>query len=228
MSSRRLVSLCVWLLAAATACAATTEPTARPQINGQVENVRGVPVLRVWGSPTQQGYAHGYLLAEPITQLFGCLVGPDGLLDSPERYAAVLEIARTRMRFAERYEQELAGVLRGMRDRLGADRLRLEPLGRPLDGDDLKALQCVADWLPMMCSSFSAWGPTTQDGGVITGRNLDYRSIASLEGKVPALIIVYLPEANGRCRWVNVGMPFPAGNASGSPLRAPLSRIPPS
>jgi len=113
-------------------------------------------VLELRGTHRQMGYAHGYLLAEPITQLFGCLVGPDGLLDSPERYAALLEIARTRMRFAERYEQELTGILRGMRDRLGADRLRLEPLGRPLDGDDLKALQCVADWLPMMCSSFSA------------------------------------------------------------------------
>ena len=104
-----------------------------------------MPVLRLWGSPTQQGYAHGYLLAEPITQLFGCLVGPGGLVDSPERYASLLEITRTRMRFGKRYEQELEGILQGMRNRLGADRLRLEPLGRPLAVDDLKALQCVAD-----------------------------------------------------------------------------------
>ena len=215
MSSRRLVTLCVWLLAAAAAPAAATKPAGRSPISGQVEDVRGVPVLRVWGSPTQQGYAHGYLLAEPITQLFGCLVGPGGLIESGQQYAALLEITRTRMRFAERYEQELAGVLGGMRERLGADRLRLEPLGRPLDVDDLKALQCVADWLPMMCSSFSAWGPTTRDGGVITGRNLDFKAIAALDGKVPALITVYLPDEGGRCRWVNVGMPGVIGCTTG-------------
>lgn len=215
MSYQRLVTLCAWLLAAATTLAAATKPAGGPQICGQVEDAGGVPVLRVWGSPTQQGYAHGYLLAEPITQLFGCLVGAGGLLESGEQYAALLEITRTRMRFAERYEQELAGVLRGIRDRLGADRLRLEPLGRPLDVDDLKALQCVADWLPMMCSSFSAWGATTRDGGVITGRNLDYRSIGALQGKVPVLIIVYLPDEGGRCRWVNVGMPGLIGCTTG-------------
>jgi glutathione peroxidase len=214
MPSRRLVTLCIWLLAAATAAAAT-KPVGRPAISGQIENIRGVPVLRVWGSPTQQGYAHGYLLAEPITQLFGHLVGPGGLIESGQQYAALLEITRTRMRFTERYEQELAGVLRGMRDRLGAGRLVLEPLGRPLDVDDLKALQCVADWLPMMCSSFSAWGPATEDGGVITARNLDFRSIAALSGKVPALITVYLPEERGRCRWVNVGMPGLIGCTTG-------------
>jgi len=199
--------LLLWLLVAASPSPGATRPADRPPISGQVDDVRGVPVLRLWGSPAEKGYAHGYLLAEPITQLFGCLVGSGGLVESPERYAGLLEITRTRMRFAQRYEQELEGILEGMRSRLGADRLKLEPLGRPLGVDDLKALQCVADWLPMMCSSFSAWGPTTHDGEVITGRNLDFRSIAALQGAVPALITVYLPEARGRCRWVNVGMP---------------------
>jgi len=215
MPYRRLVTLCVWLLAAATASAAATKPAGHPQISGQVDDVRGVPVLRLWGSATQQGYAHGYLLAKPITQLFGCLVGPAGLVDSPERYASLLEVTRTRMRFGKRYEQELEGVLQGMQNRLGADRLRLEPLGRPLGVDDLKALQCVADWLPMMCSSFSAWGRATQDGGVMTGRNLDFRSIAALQGAVPALITVYLPEESGRCSWANVGMPGVIGCMTG-------------
>jgi len=215
MPCRRLVALWVWLLVAATASAAATKPAGGRQVLGQVEDVRGVPVLRLWGSPTQQGYAHGYLLAEPIAQLFGCLVGSGGLIDSPEQYAALLEITQTRMRFTERYEQELQAILEGMRSRLGADRLRLEPLGRWLGVDDLKALQCVADWLPMMCSSFSAWGPATQDGGVITGRNLDFRSIAAFQGEVPALITVYLPEERGRCRWVNVGMPGVIGCTTG-------------
>ena len=38
--------------------------SSKAEVKGTLATIDGLPVLRVWGTPEERGYAHGYLLAE--------------------------------------------------------------------------------------------------------------------------------------------------------------------
>ena len=40
------------------------------QINGTLDVIHGKKVLKVWGTHSERGYAHGYLLGEEIKHVF--------------------------------------------------------------------------------------------------------------------------------------------------------------
>jgi hypothetical protein len=48
----------------------TASPPQEEEVNGSLEEVNSVKVLRVWGSRREMGYAHGYLLADDLVDLF--------------------------------------------------------------------------------------------------------------------------------------------------------------
>ena len=43
--------------------------TKRLYVNGTLEVVDGVTIIRVWGSHEEMGYAYGYLLADRLTDV---------------------------------------------------------------------------------------------------------------------------------------------------------------
>ena len=45
------------------------------RVNGTLTEIDGMPVLRVWGTPRERGYAHGFLLAEQIVPLADGFLG---------------------------------------------------------------------------------------------------------------------------------------------------------
>lgn len=132
--------------------------------------------LLLRGDHVQRGKAHGYLAAREI------LASINGVLSALEAQAPGMWDQRfvplmTRFDFAPRYQQELAGMLEGIREALPDARDRmLTPIGREVGIEDLKVGQCLGDLLGMGCSSFSVWGAMTADGQPMTGRNLDYRT----------------------------------------------------
>jgi|GEM_PF-2572324 len=59
-------------------CSKGSSPTGTPDgvwlpatevVNGSLAEIEGISVLRIWGTPYEKGYAHGYLLAEDITTM---------------------------------------------------------------------------------------------------------------------------------------------------------------
>lgn len=173
-------------------------------IKGRLETIQGVQVLTLWGSDHERGYAHGYLLAEEIVGFAGQALLDPRVLDSKEAYGAkiVKEVLPT-MAFSPQHQQELEGMLAGIIARLRTEDAVSKELGREIRLDDLKALNCLADWYSFYCSSFSVWGELHDAGQIATARNLDFLRLPGLIEQ--QLVIVHKPDASNRRKWVSVG-----------------------
>lgn len=177
-----------------------------PQPTGALSTVQGVRVLKLWGGARDQGYAHGYLLAPDIMALVRAAVSDPRMSSDPTAYErVVLKGFLPRMRLTGERRAELDGMFEGIVAALGSDATRIEALGRNLSRADLEALNTAADWYRLACSSFSAWGDESVDGGMITGRNLDFHAIPALQEK--HLLVAYTEVPKGRKRWVSVAWP---------------------
>jgi hypothetical protein len=187
-------------------CVGSLAAAAPPQITGSLDTIQGVRVLKLWGTPDQRGFAHGYLLGRDIVEMFeGAVLSPE-VLEDPRHYETEIRGKFLRqMRFNPERRAELEGMLRGTVEAVGVPATRLERLGRNLDVRDLLAMNCMADWYRLACSSFSAWGEAAADGGMITARNLDFLALPGLD--TAHVIIVYLEPGGGKQPWVSVVWP---------------------
>ena len=178
---------------------------AAPPITGKLETVQGVSVLKLWGSPREQGYAHGYLLADRIIPLLEMVLQETGLAGDPARYEGLSQTILPAM-FAvpPRFQEELEGMVEGIKAARGEKGIQIPTLQRDLEVRDVLMVNTFADLNAMMCSSFSAWGERTAGGELITARNLDY-GLPSLQAA--HLVIVYLEPGEGRQRWVSLAWP---------------------
>ncbi|MCC7146254.1 MAG: hypothetical protein IT443_07385 [Phycisphaeraceae bacterium] len=134
----------------------------------------GQAVLVLRGDAYERGYAHGYLGAKEI---LGSMQVMLPILEgkAPGTWEGKFTPLMKQFEFSPRYEKELQGLLDGIQAALPDAKDRwLAPLGREVTIDDLKVNQCLGDILGMACSSFSVWGPMTDDGQPVTARNLDY------------------------------------------------------
>ena len=146
---------------------ATPADSDEDTIHGSLEERDGQTLLRVWGTPQQMGYAHGFLLR-------------DRILDVVENYALATVPARTLDAAAAFYpvvadvapslHEEVEGMVAGMKAAGGA---RVDGLDRELASADLLVLNALTDLIAIGCSSVSAWGSAT-DGAPAMVRNLDW------------------------------------------------------
>jgi hypothetical protein len=180
------------------------EPSAA-RVNGTLVEIDGVPVLRIWGTPQERGYAQGYLLADRIVPLLDAFIGGGTLGGSPANYEQFVLPMVKRMEIQPEYLEELRAVQAGVEARMGGP-ARLPLLGRALRLEDLIAVNCTADITRMGCSSFAAWGPMTKDTGTIAGRNMDWPAVPAMLGAL--IIVVNVPSADsGGLAWVSVTYP---------------------
>ncbi|MCA9250786.1 MAG: hypothetical protein KDA54_06600 [Phycisphaerales bacterium] len=183
----------------------TTE-LAPPSCTGSLSQEQGVNVLRLWGTPREQGHAHGKLFGRQISAMLRLILDGDLLFNNPQKYeVGVRKQLLPSFELTDAERAEIAGMLAGMREAVGDEGLMLERLGRPIDETDLIALNTLADWIPGGCSSFAAWGAMTPDGGTVMGRNLDYLDLPGLR----ELHVVIARKANleDASSWVSVAWP---------------------
>lgn len=50
-------------------CSDSPTGTTPEDINGILIEVGGIPLLRLWGTPQEQGFAHGYLIGDDIVSM---------------------------------------------------------------------------------------------------------------------------------------------------------------
>ncbi|MGD2110595.1 MAG: C45 family autoproteolytic acyltransferase/hydrolase [Phycisphaerae bacterium] len=165
--------------------ALATEPSTN--VNGTVSEIEGVRVLRVWGSPEERGYAHGFLLADTIVELAESYLAHGPLGGSLERYEKEMLPKLGRMKIDPRHEAEMQGVLAGLEAKRGGP-AQIGFLGRPLRYEDVAAINCTGDFVRSGCSSFAAWGKLTKDGQTIAGRNMDWPVLPSMV-KTPLVLV---------------------------------------
>lgn len=140
---------------------------------GRFERVEGVGVLTLWGTPRERGRAHGYLVAQGVLDMVDALCGSELLTAGPGAYERDVRPLVKRFVFEPDDEEEIAGLLEGVRARLGENAV-LASMDRPLELADLKALNTAGDWYRQACSSFAAWGSLTGKGHVWVARNFDF------------------------------------------------------
>jgi hypothetical protein len=195
--------IAAWLTLAAASRA--DDPQSSKPLCGRLTQHQGIPVLELWGTPEQAGYAHGYLLAERIVRLLDEYVLSERLIRDPAVYEALLlPGVRRQFVWSEAHERELKALGAGIRDKLGQENARSAKLDRPLRVEDLMISNALADWHGMLCSTFSAWGELTTDGRTITARNLDFPSTPVMERA--QFILVYRGDGKGR-PWAGVSWP---------------------
>jgi hypothetical protein len=137
--------------------------------------IDGFPVLLLRGTHRERGEAHGRLEAGAILSLLDDVLIPSLHKLTPGCWEKKLVKESASFAIPARYQEELAGMLEGLRAALPRREVRmLKTLDREIGLEDLQALNCLSDILGAGCSSFSAWGGRTADGTPIVGRNLDY------------------------------------------------------
>lgn len=140
--------------------------------------LHGYPVLVLRGNHYERGKAHGVLVGKDIVRVFNGTILPLLALQDRRMWDEKFVARSRQFAFPERYERELTGMLAGIEEVLPNREDRMLPaLGRILDLDDLKAINCLSDLLRMGCSSFAAWGERTKSGEILVARNLDYMAL---------------------------------------------------
>jgi hypothetical protein len=148
-------------------------------------------LLTLRGTPAERGTAHGKLLAREVL--------------------AVVKGVKRHLSGADNYKQCLEGT-RVMRKFIDAD--VLEELdacaaAAEIDKDDLLLAQLFGDvarakGIRTFCSAFAAFGPATEKGALIVGRNFDYAGFGLEEGT--PVIMQIIPKGDGAGRpFVTIG-----------------------
>ncbi len=177
-----------------------------PAQTGSLSQEKGVSVLRLWGTPRQQGHAQGKLFGRQIAEVLRLLFDSPMIFKDPKQYEVDIRQGLLKTFELTASEQaEITGMLAGIRETVGDDGLKFERLGRKMDETDLIAINTLADWIPGGCSSFVAWGDMTADGGTVVGRNLDYFDLPGL--KELHLIIVRDVGGEDASGWISIAWP---------------------
>jgi hypothetical protein len=182
-------------------------PAARPEVCGRLTTENGVHVLRLWGTPTQRGYAHGYLMAENVIgcidtdlkRLFGA--GAKGVV------AMATPLAEKAFAFSADETAELEAMLAGIRARLAPEKRVVALLGREITLTDLKLLNTLGDWYALGCSSAALWGEKTRDGTPTVLRNFDFPGLATMTMPHHVRIVAPTGDEASHRGWVGISHP---------------------
>jgi isopenicillin-N N-acyltransferase-like protein len=172
------------------------------QINGSLTYVEKVPVLKLWGTPREQGYAYGFLLGRKIIAIINGFLENNNLGINKNLYESALIPEINRMKIELVYEEELQAMFEGIKASTRGN-IFISFLKRDLKYADLVAMNCMNDLIRMGCTSVSTWGKMTRDGSPLIGRNNDWHRIpAMIENQ---LVVARIPpRESGRLAFVSV------------------------
>lgn len=181
-------------------CAA---PTAA-QVNGTLTTIGDKPVLTVWGTHEERGYAQGYLTGQGGKAVFddyfvGYFCGGSALFYNWLRSAFTADYA-----VDGKYQREAEHSLQGMSD--AGVSLYNATLGRDIDTTDILMTNAIVDLSAKAgrngfgCSSLSSWGTSTGADAILAEhlvitRHLDWSKHQTLTDN-PLLVVHYPAEAD--------------------------------
>lgn len=151
------------------------------QVNGYKEDIEGIPVVHVWGTDYEMGYAMGYLDGDMFATIMeDIIIASWGV----EAWNTERDCFTTYFTVPSRVDKIVDGMIAGIGDR--ADSILYSPsLGRDYDDVDLHVCHSVTDITAVLfgndlkfCTSLSAWDDATLSDPELQGapalaRNLD-------------------------------------------------------
>lgn len=182
------------LAAVLLALAAAPLLAAPPRVNGKLDRLGPYPVLRLWGSPAEMGFAHGFLLWDKYLATLGELYAnpPGGRPIDLEQLRPVLQS----IDMPKSAREEMQGIFNGIVAAAGKTP-DVPGQNRPLDLDDLLFTNAFDLLRAFGCSGFTVWGEKAAGAGVITARTFDFflTGPAALDGQ---MILVRRPDGKNQ------------------------------
>ncbi len=193
------------------------------QANGEMWEVDGRMVLRVWGTHYERGYAQGYFLAEPFVDVFENYMFNYACYGNPTFYNQARMLFENSFVIEDNYMTEAQAMIEGAIDS-GQD-MYFEPLDRELDANDILMANALIDLSGLTripedifaCSSISSWGTSTENdevlqGGLVITRMMDWATNAALFRN--PLVLVSIPSEEDEQNWVSITFPGLFGGLS--------------
>jgi hypothetical protein len=190
------------------------------QVNGELTQQNGKWILQTWGTHQQRGYAQGYLLGQPIRDLFDNYFYTIVAMGDPVVYSGLVSFYQQHFAVEQKYLSEAQGLVDGMQ--ASGISLYHSELQRDLDADDIMTVNCLVDLsyydgfasgingAGPQCSSLSSWATATQadsllNGSVVISRLLDW----NLDGTLIAnpLLLVSHPSEPDEQKWISFTYP---------------------
>ncbi len=204
-------------------------PTPFPRKDKQIKHgalrwIHGLPVLQLWGTAKERGYAHGYLVGKQIIDFFEFYVVEDSWHSAKLYEDIFVPFLEGRLHCPPEFLQECDAVIKGMKDS-GID-TRVKSLGREFNRTDLLAINAYIERraaFPVSpsssCTQFAFWGSLTQDGpqegGLIAARNMDGECDVRKVTVSHFLLFAVDPAEPGHKRWFSAMWPGFVGTISG-------------
>jgi hypothetical protein len=185
---------------------------------------RGLPVLRLWGTAEERGYAHGHLVGRQIIDFFEFYILEDSWR-SAERYLDIfVPFLEGHFSYPPRFLKECDAVISGMQ--ASGINMYVEALERDFNRTDLLAINSYIERRaafpganPSACTQFAFWGSQTEgtelNGGLIAARNMDGECDIRKVTVSHFLVYAVNPSEPGLKRWVSTMWPGFVGTISG-------------
>jgi len=203
-------------------------PTPFPKEERYIEHgafrwIKGVPVLQLWGTAEERGFAHGYLVGKQIIDFFEFYILEDSW-QSPKRYQEIfVPFLETHLNCPPEFLQECDAVIRGMI--ASGINIRIESLGCDFNRTELLAINAYIERraaFPVSpsssCTQFAFWGAQTEgselNGGLIAARNMDGECDVRKVTVSHFLLFTVTPSEPGRKRWFSAMWPGFVGTIS--------------
>lgn len=179
-------------------------------VNGDTTRVAdNILILKVWGTHQERGYAHGYILANEIKDIFEDYVLKVAFCNNPTFYNYARNFFITYFQVEQKYIDETNFMITGISD--AGVSLYSPILGRDVDGVDILVSNSLDELRELFqCSSLSSWGISTQSDSILSGelvitRLMDWQLDENLVNN--HLILVNIPSEVEEQNWVTVSYP---------------------
>jgi len=183
----------------------------------EVKNYHGDTqrILNLWGTHYERGYAHGYLLAEEIPEMFKYVLEINNIRDD-SLYNQIKNQLLQKYYFKDKYNEELQGIYDGMVQRLKEinrlDLLHIPSLGRDMDLEDLKMHQLMLEILRYRgmtgsCSGLAIWGDYSKNGHTILAKSTDFMRGSEDQVCKYHLIVTVDPTENDEVKYFALNWP---------------------
>ena len=142
---------------------------------GSLQQVNGVPILKLAGTPEQMGEQYGHILKDVLRKIEKHI--NKEILDLGLRGLVIRRIADTLDKnIPKEYKEEMKAIVKES----------------GVAYKTLLFINCFGDVFNVGCSTFAVWGKRSFDKAPIFGRNLDFYSMG-IADKV-GILIIYKPE----------------------------------
>jgi hypothetical protein len=192
--------------------------------HGALRWMKGLPVLQLWGTAEERGFAHGYLVGKQIIDFFEFYILEDSWRSAKRYKDTFVPFLEGHLSCPSEFLDECKAVIEGMQ-KSGVN-MRVDALGRDFNLTDLLSINAYIERRaaspvasPSSCTQFAFWGSQKKGSkrirNLIAARNMDGECDIRKVTVSHFLVYAVDPSEPGRKRWVSTMWPGFVGTISG-------------